>query len=79
MTTCIGCMVKTRSKVTLHHPAMESPVYEMTDSNEEKTKAIDLEVNSAYGATKYKGGSSERVLRVPSMIDNEYYLKSNCI
>ena len=70
VTTCIGCMVKTRSKVTLHHPAMESPVYEMTDSNEEKTKAIDLEANSAYGATKYMGGSSERP---PSIIDNEYY------
>ena len=75
MTTCICCMAKTRSKVTLHHPnpAMEPSIYEMTETNEKKIKAIDLEVNSAYGATKYKGGSSERVLTPPSMIDNEYY------
>eukprot|EP00731_Ephydatia_muelleri_P003592 Em0001g3592a len=32
VTTCIGCMVKTRSKVTLHHPAMESTAYEMIEN-----------------------------------------------
>ena len=48
------CMAKTRSKVTLHHPdpAMEPSVCEMTETNEKKIKAIDLEVNSAFGATK---------------------------
>ena len=54
VTTCIGCMVKTRSKVTLHHPnpAMEPSVYEMTETNEKKIKAIELEANSAYGTAK---------------------------
>ena len=48
------CMAKTRSKVTLHHPdpAMEPSVCEMTETNGKKIKAIDLEVNSAFGATK---------------------------
>ena len=78
VTTCICCMAKTRFKVTLHHPdpAMEPSVCEMTETNGKEIKTIDLEVNSAYGATKYKGGSSEGLLGVltpPSMIDNECY------
>ena len=54
VTTCIGCMVKTRSKVTLHHPnpAMEPSVYEMIKTDQKKIKAIELEVNSAYGTAK---------------------------
>ena len=38
MTTCIGCMVKTRSKVTLHHPdpALEPSVYEMIETDQKK-------------------------------------------
>ena len=54
VTTCIGCMVKTRSKVTLHHPnpALEPSVYEMTETHQNRIKAIELEVNSAYGTAK---------------------------
>ena len=54
VTTCIGCMVKTRSKVTLHHPdpAMEPSVYEMIKTDQNRIKAIELEVNSAYGTAK---------------------------
>ena len=54
MTTCIGCMVKTRSNVTLHRPdpALESSIYEMIETDQNKIKAIELEVNSAYGTAK---------------------------
>ena len=54
VTTCIGCMVKTRSKVTLHHPnpALEPSIYEMTETHQNRIKAIELEVNSAYGTAK---------------------------
>ena len=52
VTTCIGCMVKTRSKVTLHHPAMESTTYEMIESMQKKITAIEVEPNSAYGTAK---------------------------
>ena len=52
VTTCIGCMVKTRSKVTLHHPAMESTAYEMIESMQKKITAIEVEPNFAYGTAK---------------------------
>ena len=54
VTTCFGCMVKTRSKVTLHHPnpALEPSVYEMIETDQNRIKAIELEVNSAYGTAK---------------------------
>ena len=54
VTTCISCMVKTRSKVTLHHldPALEPSVYEMIETDQKKIKAIALEANSAYGIAK---------------------------
>eukprot|EP00731_Ephydatia_muelleri_P035698 Em0149g4a len=54
VTTCIGCMVRTRSKVTLHHPnpALEPSVYEMIKTDQKKIKAIELEANSAYGTAK---------------------------
>ena len=52
VTTFIGCMVKKRSKVTLHHPALEPSVYEMIDTDQKKTITIDRETNSAYGTTK---------------------------
>ena len=46
--TCIVCMVKTRSKVTLYHPtALEPSVYEMTDHK--NITSIKVETNSAYG------------------------------
>ena len=53
VSTCIGCMVKERSKVTLHHPAPEPSVYEMVDSNQKKITAIEVKANSAYGASEY--------------------------
>ena len=52
VTTCIGYMVKTRTKVTLHHPALERSVFEMIETDQKKIKAIELEVNSAYGTAK---------------------------
>ena len=52
MTTCIGCMVKTRSKVTLHHPAMKPSAYEMIENSQTKMTAPEVEPNSAYGTTK---------------------------
>ena len=52
VTTSIGCMVKKRSKVTLHHPALEPSVYEMINKDQKKTTTIDMEANSAYGTAK---------------------------
>ena len=54
VTTRIGCMVKTRSKVTLHHPdpALGPSVYEMIETHQNIIKAIELVVNSAYETAK---------------------------
>eukprot|EP00731_Ephydatia_muelleri_P002234 Em0001g2234a len=52
VTTCIGCMVKTRSKVTLHHPAMKPSAYEMIENSQKTMTAPEVEPNSAYGTTK---------------------------
>ena len=50
--TCIGYMVKKRSKVTLHHPALEPSVYEIIETDQKKITAIKVEANSAYGTAK---------------------------
>ncbi|KAL5516976.1 hypothetical protein EMCRGX_G002436 [Ephydatia muelleri] len=52
VTTCIGCMVKTRSKVTLHHTAMKPSAYEMIENSQKTMTAPEVEPNSAYGTTK---------------------------
>ena len=52
VTTRIGCMVKKRSKVTLHHPALGPSVYEMIETHQNIIKAIELVVNSAYETAK---------------------------
>eukprot|EP00731_Ephydatia_muelleri_P003888 Em0002g64a len=51
LATCIGCMMKTRSKVkvTLPHPALEPSTYEMIETDQKKTTSIKIEANSAYG------------------------------
>ena len=52
VTTCIVCMMKKKSKVTLHHPAVEPSVYEMVDTDPKKTATVDMDANSAYGTAK---------------------------
>ena len=52
--TCIGCVVKKRSTVTLpHQPALLEPlVYEMIESDQKKIATIKVKINSAYGTAK---------------------------
>lgn len=42
------CILKKRSKVSLHHPAMEPSSYEMVGVGQ-KVSEIEVETNSAYG------------------------------
>ena len=49
VTTCICCMVKTRSKVLLHRP-VESLVYEIVRVDQ-KMAATEMKPNAAYGVT----------------------------
>ena len=46
--SCICCVVKMRSKVTLHQSAMAPSVYEMMGADQ-KVAAFEVETNSAYG------------------------------
>ncbi|KAL5515830.1 hypothetical protein EMCRGX_G001054 [Ephydatia muelleri] len=41
VTTCICCMKKMKSKVTLPHPALEPSVYEMIETDKKRIKAIE--------------------------------------
>eukprot|EP00731_Ephydatia_muelleri_P002271 Em0001g2271a len=52
VSTCIGCMVKTRSKVTLYHPAMKPSAYEMIENSQKTMTAPEVEPNSAYETAK---------------------------
>ena len=52
--TCIGCVVKKRSTVTLNQPTLLEPlVYEMIESDQKKITTIKVKINSAYGTAKY--------------------------
>ena len=47
VTTSIGCLVKNRSKVSLHQPAREPSVYGMIETDKKIITAIEVKANSA--------------------------------
>ena len=59
MATFIGCMVKKKSKGTLHQPAMESSVYEMVETDKIGAAAIEVEANSSYQVARYKEAAEQ--------------------
>lgn len=46
--TCICCVIKTTSKVPLHHPGLPQPVHEM-ETTDKKKITIEMKANSSYG------------------------------